>query len=157
MTLSLLWLVWLLSWLLASAWTTKTVTVQSTRSRLAQSLPIWIGAILLFGPPGRMLAIPLLRPTAWIRGIALPLAALGFMFTWWARIHLGRFWSAAVTLKAEHALIRSGPYALTRHPIYTGLLVALLATALARDSVAGLLGFGLILLLLVLKLRQEEH
>jgi protein-S-isoprenylcysteine O-methyltransferase Ste14 len=120
-------------------------------------LPIWIGAILLFGPPGRMFAIPMFRSTALIRWIALPLAALGFMLTWWARIHLGRFWSAAVTLKAEHALIRSGPYALTRHPIYTGLLLAVLATAFARNSVAGLLGFGFILLGLVLKLRQEEH
>ena len=85
------------------------------------------------------------------------LATLGFAFTWWARIHLGRFWSAAVTLKADHTLIRSGPYAITRHPIYTGLLLAVLATALARGSLSGLLGFGLILLGLVLKLRQEEQ
>jgi protein-S-isoprenylcysteine O-methyltransferase Ste14 len=92
-----------------------------------------------------------------VESIALLLAALGFALTWWARIHLGRFWSAAVTLKAEHTLIRSGPYALTRHPIYTGLLLALLATAVARDSLGSLIGAGLILLGLVLKLRQEEQ
>jgi protein-S-isoprenylcysteine O-methyltransferase Ste14 len=103
------------------------------------------------------LASPLFPSSLWIRSLAVPLAALGFGLTWWARINLGRFWSSAVTLKAEHALIRSGPYSITRHPIYTGLLMALLATALDRDSLGALLGFGLIVLGLVLKLRLEEE
>jgi protein-S-isoprenylcysteine O-methyltransferase Ste14 len=120
-------------------------------------MPISIGAILLFRPTAGMLGSPLFSSLPWIGWIAFLLAALGFALTWWARINLGRFWSGAVTLKAEHALIRSGPYALTRHPIYTGLLLALLATALDRNSLAGLLGLGLILLGLVLKLRQEEQ
>ena len=155
--LSLLWVAWLISWLLASGWTTKTVTVQSPGSRIAQSLPIWMGAIVLFRQPGGMLATQVFPSLRWMGWVALPLASVGLALTWWARIQLGRFWSAAVTLKAEHTLIRSGPYAITRHPIYTGLLLALLATALARNSVAGLLGVGLILLGLVLKLRQEER
>jgi protein-S-isoprenylcysteine O-methyltransferase Ste14 len=155
--LSLLWIGWLLSWLLASGWTTKTIVRQSPGSRITQSLPIWIGALLVFRPLGGALAAPLLRPRPWLDWIAVPIAALGFALTWWARIHLGRFWSAAVTVKAEHALIRSGPYGLTRHPIYTGLLLALLATALVRNSLAALLGVGLIALGIVLKLRQEEQ
>jgi protein-S-isoprenylcysteine O-methyltransferase Ste14 len=91
---------------------------------------------------------------AWV---PLLFAALGFGLTWWARINLGRFWSGTVTLKADHTLIRSGPYSLTRHPIYTGLLIAVLATALDNGSLAGLIGFGFIMLGLVLKLRQEEQ
>ena len=136
--LSLLWIGWLLSWLLASGWTTS--------------------ALLFFRPRGGVLAAPLLRPRPWLGWIAVPIAALGFALTWWARIHLGHFWSAAVTLKAEStrssALGRTG---LTRHPIYTGLLLALLASALVRNSLAALLGIGLIALGLVLKLRQEEQ
>lgn len=155
--LSLLWLAWIVSWFLASRWTATTVAQQSARSRILQSLPIWIGAFLLFRPAPGMLATPLFRPPSWTGWFAFAMAALGFALTWWARIHLGRFWSAAVTLKANHALIRSGPYALTRHPIYTGILVALLATLLDRDSLGALLGFALILLGLVLKLRQEEQ
>src|SRR5262249_17077424 len=81
----------------------------------------------------------------------------GLGFAVWARVHLGRFWSGTVTLKADHALIRTGPYALTRHPIYTGLLSAFTGTALGRDSVAGLLGLGLRVAALVVKLHQEER
>jgi protein-S-isoprenylcysteine O-methyltransferase Ste14 len=153
--LSLLWLGWLVSWLLASGWTAKTVAQQSAVSRIAQSLPIWIGAILLFrSPTGGSTLFRSPPSSGWI---AVVLAAVGLGLTWWARINLGRFWSGTVTLKAEHRLVRSGPYSVTRHPIYTGLLVALLATALDHDSLAGLIGFGFILLGLVLKLRQEEQ
>jgi protein-S-isoprenylcysteine O-methyltransferase Ste14 len=155
--LSLLWIGWLLSWLLASGWTTRTIIRQSPGSRIVQSLPIWIGALLLFRQPDNVLAAPLLRPRPWLGWIAVLIATLCFAMTWWARIHLGRLWSAAVTVKADHVLVRSGPYRLTRHPIYTGLLVALSATALARNSLAALVGIGLIALGLVLKLRQEEQ
>ena len=128
----------------------------SPGSRILQSVPIWIGALLLFRSPDGVLATPIVLPFAWMHALALLLAALGFALTWWARIHLGRMWSGAVTLKEEHAPVRSGPYALMRHPIYTGLLLAVLATALDRDTFAAVLGFGLILLGLFLKLRQEE-
>ena len=156
-SLAALWLAWLLSWFLASGWTTRTVTQQSAGARILQSVPVWIGAILLIRTSRDLLVTPFFQSRPWIGWIAVVLAMLGFAFTWWARIHLGRLWSAAVTLKADHTLIRSGPYAITRHPIYTGLLLAVLATALARGSLSGLLGFGLILLGLVLKLRQEEQ
>jgi protein-S-isoprenylcysteine O-methyltransferase Ste14 len=66
-------------------------------------------------------------------------------------------WSAVVTLKAEHRIVKTGPYTLTRHPIYTGLLLALVGTALVRDTVAGLIGCALIVTGFVLKLRQEER
>ena len=54
----------------------------------------------------------------------------GMLFAGWARIFLGGNWSSSVTLKQDHTLIRSGPYRIVRHPIYTGLLVALLGTAI---------------------------
>ena len=154
--LSLLWLAWLVSWLLASRWSGQTVARQSAGSRIAQSVPIWAGALLLFRAPGGVWERSLVPTNPWVHTGALLLAVLGFALTWWARIHLGRLWSGAVTLKADHAIVRSGPYALTRHPIYTGLLLAVLATVLDRDTVAALVGFGLIVLGLVLKLRQEE-
>jgi protein-S-isoprenylcysteine O-methyltransferase Ste14 len=82
---------------------------------------------------------------------------VGLGFAAWARVLIGRFWSGAVTLKADHALIRGGPYAWTRHPIYSGLLLALTGTALARDSLGGFLGLALLFAGLVVKLRQEER
>jgi protein-S-isoprenylcysteine O-methyltransferase Ste14 len=155
--LSLLWLAWLVSWLVASTWTARTVAQQTDGSRIVESVPIWIGAILLFTSAAGPLSKPFITSPRWLDRLALVVALVGFALTWWARITLGRWWSGAVTLKADHQLIRSGPYAVTRHPIYTGLLVAVLATALERDSPAGWLGGGLILAGLVLKLRHEEH
>ncbi len=57
--------------------------------------------------------------------------AAGTAFAIWARRHLGKNWSAYPTLKENHELITSGPYRFVRHPIYTGMLLALLGSALA--------------------------
>jgi protein-S-isoprenylcysteine O-methyltransferase Ste14 len=80
----------------------------------------------------------------------------GAAFTVWARITLGRNWSAEVTFKQDHELIESGPYALARHPIYTGLIVMALGTAINYGRA---ISFGLLLALcagLWWKARQEE-
>ncbi|MBU6427523.1 MAG: isoprenylcysteine carboxylmethyltransferase family protein [Cyanobacteria bacterium REEB65] len=68
------------------------------------------------------------------------MTALGIAFAFWARFALGGNWSAAVTVKEDHELVRKGPYALARHPIYTGLLFGLLGTAIAVGTAAGFLG-----------------
>ena len=156
--LAIIWSGWLVSWLLAARWTAKTVARQSISSRLAQSGLLWGGAALLFlRPTGSGFLTRSPYPlAAWVGWSGVALTVLGLGFTGWARVHLGRFWSGAVTLKAEHALIRSGPYALTRHPIYTGLLLAMTGTALARNSVAAIVGLGLFAVGVVLKVRQEE-
>ena len=70
------------------------------------------------------------------------LVAAGLAFATWARVALGRFWTSAPSIKAEHDLVRTGPYALTRHPIYTGLLLALAATAMLRGTIAALGGLA---------------
>jgi protein-S-isoprenylcysteine O-methyltransferase Ste14 len=81
----------------------------------------------------------------------------GGAFTVWARVTLGRNWSAEVTFKQDHELIESGPYALVRHPIYTGLLAMALGTAIDYGRP---LGFALLIALcsgLWWKARQEEQ
>jgi protein-S-isoprenylcysteine O-methyltransferase Ste14 len=94
-------------------------------------------------------------------GPALPmfgavLVAAGLGFSVWARRHLGRNWSSSVVVKEDHALIRSGPYAHVRHPIYTGLLLALLGTVLAIGEWRGLAALALALLAFAWKSRAEE-
>jgi len=64
---------------------------------------------------------------------------LALLFTWWARLGLGRLWSSSVTRKEGHRVIDTGPYAIVRHPIYTGLLAATLATAVAIGTWTALL------------------
>ncbi len=158
-TLGALWVIWLLSWLAAAAWTNPTRSRQSGMARLKHSVFIWAGGILLFAHSTAfgILLRPLYPASPVTDWMALAVVLVGLGWTWWARIHIGRQWSAAVTLKENHALIRTGPYRLTRHPIYTGLLLALLASTLIQDTRAAPLGFLLLVVGFVLKLRQEEQ
>jgi len=82
---------------------------------------------------------------------------VGLALTWWARIQLGHLWSSAITRKEEHRLVEAGPYALVRHPIYTGIITALLATAATEATLVALLGAVLIAVGLWVKARAEER
>ncbi len=75
----------------------------------------------------------------------------------YARVWLGRNWSGTVTLKQDHELIRGGPYRWVRHPIYTGILLALLGSAIATAEWRGPLGFALITISLLRKIKVEER
>ena len=75
--------------------------------------------------------------------IGLALAIVGVALAIWARWHLGENWSGTVTLKEEHELVRSGPYRYIRHPIFTGMLVALAGTVLALAEYRGLIALAI--------------
>ena len=89
--------------------------------------------------------------------LGLLMVVLGLAFAVWARAYLGRNWSGTVTVKEDHELIRTGPYGIVRHPIYTGLLFAILGSAVAFGEWRGLLAFGFLTLAFVFKLRREER
>ncbi len=74
-----------------------------------------------------------LNTDPWRMGTGLVLFALGLAFAIWARIHIGRNWGGPMTQKDEPELVTSGPYRLVRHPIYSGILVAVVGTAVALD------------------------
>jgi protein-S-isoprenylcysteine O-methyltransferase len=90
-----------------------------------------------------------------VAGLALTIA--GCLFAIWARLTLGGNWSDRVSLMAGHELITCGPYVLARHPIYTGLLVAVAGTALAIGELRCILGTLVILLALLVKMSHEER
>ena len=153
-----IWDVWLVSWIIAARWSSPVAVAQPARDRFVQSILVWAGALLVFFKLGGPLSHPLLPASAGMDWTGVALAVAGLAFTWWARLHLGRDWSAAVTLKENHRLVRSGPYAVTRHPIYTGILIAFLGSAMVYDaSPQALLGLALVAFGFALKLRQEER
>jgi len=155
--LAIIWIAWLISWVGASFWSGRTQKHVMTWDSRAYRIPILAGAIL-FTP---WTAQALGEKPLWhfgnggIYGLAA-LTLAGISFTWWARIHLGRFWSNAITRKEGHRVIDTGPYGLVRHPIYTGLITGMLATGVAVGTVTALLGAVLISVGMWQKARMEE-
>jgi protein-S-isoprenylcysteine O-methyltransferase Ste14 len=153
-----MWLFWALLWAIAALRTKRTRWRESLGLRLSHLVPVLACWVLLAAP--RRLP-PVLRMRIVPDGRILPLlgavlvaAALGFAL--WARVHLGGNWSGLVTLKEGHALVRTGPYRVVRHPIYTGLLLAVIGTAAAIGEWRGVLALACALVGLVIKIRAEE-
>ena len=155
----LLWIAWCVYWYVSSRDTKASRRVESPTSRMAHTVPLLVAALLLVLPtlPGGFLCGRLFPRTeaTYLAGVAL--VAIGLAFSVWARVHLGRNWSGVVTLKENHELIRSGPYVLVRHPIYTGLLLAFAGSALARDEWRGVFAVAIVFVALWRKLRLEER
>ena len=154
-----IWGLWLLYWAIAAA-NVKTVRWRPpTGQRLLQTLPFVIAPVLIFvhDPDWGVLAQPFIpfHPFEPVLG-ALILAA-GFAFAVWARVHLGRDWSGTVRLKEDHSLVTSGPYRFVRHPIYTGILLGFIGSALAFGEWRGILAILVILFGILVRCRAEEQ
>jgi protein-S-isoprenylcysteine O-methyltransferase Ste14 len=153
-----LWLIFLGVWIIAAVGTKRTVRRESAANRLAYVVPAAIGAFLVFQPGhlGR-LDVRFLPDTRAVGLAGLAITAAGIGFAIWARFTLGRNWSGTVTVKEDHRLIRTGPYRFVRHPIYSGILAALLGTAIGQGAVSSLIGVAIALYALRIKWLIEER
>ena len=154
-----LWLALGLVWLIGALTVKRTERTQSSSSRM-RHLALEVAAFFLVFGRVQWPAWLAWRfvpeqsvPTRWM-GLALTATGIGFAIA--ARLWIGSNWSGRVTIKEQHQLIQNGPYALVRHPIYSGFLLALLGTAMVHGELRGLIGFALAAAGWVLKLRTEE-
>jgi protein-S-isoprenylcysteine O-methyltransferase Ste14 len=154
-----LWLAWFVFWLVAARGAKEVRREESAASRFRHYALFIAGGVILGKPHilGPALEQRFHAHTfGWyLAGLALIVAGLGFSVV--ARIWLGGNWSAAVTVKKDHELIRTGPYAVTRHPIYTGVLLALIGTAIVVGTWRALVALPVLLLAAVIKIGTEER
>lgn len=158
LSILLIWALWFAYWIARSGGTEKTGQRESYSSRRVH--------LILAGLPYLLIALPLThtpffglrflpsRRTFFCAGLAI--LVLGLSFTVWARYHLGQYWSGTIALKEGHRLIRTGPYAIVRHPIYTGVVLGMIGTAVAQGEARSILAVVLLVGSYLRKIRIEE-
>jgi protein-S-isoprenylcysteine O-methyltransferase Ste14 len=152
------WLAFALYWLVQGARAKKAQRREPPGERLAHVMLMTAAFYLVFIHKPRLgpLNEPLLPREPWLRALGVALTFVGVGFAIWARHHIGRYWSGRVSIVSEHKLIRTGPYARIRHPIYAGMLLALVGTVLVENEYRALLGLALALTGFTVKAIKEE-
>lgn len=155
-----LWMAWAALWVVWALRTKRSQQRLKYSQALTYMVPTAVGAYLCIAEARTLRAVGLwwlaLPSTPWLLWLGVALTAAGLLLAIWARLYLGKNWSGLVTVKHDHELVRTGPYRFVRHPIYSGILLALLGTTLCRRNVWGFLGLVIVWLGLWLKSRLEE-
>jgi protein-S-isoprenylcysteine O-methyltransferase Ste14 len=149
----------LLSWIAAALWAGRTVVALPDRSQWVLSA-VGVTSVLLVAGAGVL--FPVLRVRLWQDSFAIgwsmvAVSALGYAWCWWARLSLGKLWSAGVSRKEGHRVVDTGPYGIVRHPIYTGAILAAFALAASRATPFALLMAVVFTVFFSWKARVEER
>ena len=153
------WLLFAAYWLIAAFGAKKSSKTEPVGARLAYIACMVVGFFLVYdfaSPILDFLNHRFISTDQWIRWTGAWVSLAGIMLAIWARATIGKNWSAEVQIKQDHQLIRSGPYAHIRHPIYTGILLAVGGTALAVGEYRAILGLIVIFLGFARKAKKEE-
>jgi protein-S-isoprenylcysteine O-methyltransferase Ste14 len=151
----ILWFAFIVYWNIVAVDTGMASSTESKGSRALHQNLLNVALLLLF------VSLPFLTPR-WVPAGPWPVAAgfalqmAGGLLAVWARRHLGRNWSGEVARKQGHELVRTGPYARLRHPVYTAMLAMYFGTAMVSGELHGLLAFAIVGFAYARKIPLEE-
>ena len=151
------WFALVLVWLPGYFTGGRSSAVRNPALQLQATALLAICFLLLFNPHLLGLGMTVTPRSAMVGMTGVAFDLTGVALAIWARLVLGRNWSGMVmTVKEGHELVQTGPYACLRHPIYTGLLLAILGTALTLGTLASYLGVAAGLAALIIRIGLEE-
>ena len=150
-----IWLILLIVWLVLAFRTKRTIRRQ--RGSFPTIVIVLLAVAVIERVSAHDLYTRLWRPSLFPAGLCVFLTLFGAAFAIWARFTIGANWSGVVTLKEDHELIQSGPYAYVRHPIYSGLILMGIATAAFFAQPYEFIIFSVVLILFIFKMRMEEQ
>ncbi|HLK46159.1 MAG TPA: isoprenylcysteine carboxylmethyltransferase family protein [Acidimicrobiales bacterium] len=151
------WAVWLAVWVVLAAFVKRTAARPANGWRYAVGA-IGVAAVLVLRHHrAATIGQRHFEHLAWVEATVVGLLVLGLGISVWARVVLGGNWSGGVVLKERHELVQTGPYAIVRHPIYTGMLTMCLGTALYDDDALAAAVTAALALFFYAKSRREER
>jgi protein-S-isoprenylcysteine O-methyltransferase Ste14 len=152
------WLLFAAYWIIAALGAKRPAKRERVGERAGYIIFMLLGFFLLYSGDPRFGALNqrFAPEKPWLDYLGAAMTLAGVLFAIWARYTIGKEWSAEIQIKQGHELIRLGPYAHIRHPIYSGILVALAGTALSINRYRAILGVGFFLAGFVRKARKEE-
>jgi protein-S-isoprenylcysteine O-methyltransferase Ste14 len=155
----MMWFAITLYWIISALFVKKTVKRQPVRERMGYIICVLIAFCLLFEnyiSYAFLYRKVLFQSEIW-KMTGLLFCAAGLIFSLTARIYLGKNWSGTITIKKNHQLIQSGPYRITRNPIYSGFLLAFAGCAISLGQLRGWLGIIFLLIAMLVKIKKEEE
>jgi protein-S-isoprenylcysteine O-methyltransferase Ste14 len=153
----ILWVIFSVYWTVASRNSAPTKNSESKQSTAFHQIVLNVALVLLFWPAPGLTGWFLPQRFHFLVPVGAAIQAAFILLAVWARRHLGRNWSAEVRIGEGHELIRTGPYHLLRHPIYTAMLGMFVGSAISSSQIHALVGVAILFVAYLRKSSLEEQ
>ena len=151
------WVAWLLTWILAAGWSARTASHHDLGAESPSRVLTLAAIVMIIASYWPVQTAMLWITPAIVAWVMFALVVAGLGFTWVARLHLGPLWSSTSAPTEDHRIVDTGPYRIVRHPVYAGLLLAVIATAAERGRIEAVAGAAVLIAAISLRAKLQER